>query len=102
MVSKESEVTEIEIVQGSVEYLFADVTADRTLDSQPVGIAIDTSTDGAVFADATWIGEAGLTRTCRLLLDGTLNVGKYGVWVKITDSPEIPIIKAGSLRVKAN
>ena len=94
--------SEIELAQGTVEYLYADVTADHILDSQPVRIAVATSVTTAVWQEATWVGDPGLTRSARLLLDGSLGAGKYGVFVQITDEPEIPIFKAGVVRVKSN
>lgn len=95
--------TETEIVKGSVEYLYVDVTGDVVLDSQPVRLAFATTlTSSSTWVDATWMGSAGTSRSCRYLLDGLLAVGKVNIFVKITDSPEIPIIKAGTLRVKAN
>jgi hypothetical protein len=97
---EESQVSEIVVTVGSVEYLYADVTADRELDSQPVEMAVDTNPASADWAEATWVGDPGLTRSCRILLDGTLAAGKYSVYVRITDTPEVPVVKAGVLRVR--
>ena len=94
--------TEVEIPEGSVEYLFADVTADQTLDAQPVEIGVGRTVDTAAWEAATWLGDAGTTRTARILLDGTLEVGKHLVFVRVTDNPEVPIVKAGVLRIKVN
>lgn len=97
--------TEIEIPQGSVEYLYADVTCDRILDEQPVALAIATvitSVDADEWEEAEWVGDPDNARSARLLLDGSLPAGKYQVFVRITDTPEVPIVKAGTLRVKPN
>lgn len=94
--------TEIEMEKGSIEYLYADVTSDIALDQQAVEIAIAPTVQTAVWLTAAWTGDAGNDRTCRVLLDGTLAAGKYMIFVKIHDNPEIPIIKAGSLKVKVN
>lgn len=102
MGSEEPQVIEIEIVEGSVEYLYGDVTADRPLVSQPVAMAVNQGVEGATWVVATWVGDVGLSRSCRILLDGTLAAGKYQVFVKITDTPEVPITKAGVLKVKTN
>lgn len=94
--------TEIEMEQGSIEYLYADVNSDIVLDEQPVEMAIATTVTTAVWKSAAWVGDAGLARSARLLLDGTLTAGKYQVFVKVHDAPEVPIIHAGTLKVKVN
>ena len=85
---------------GSVEYLFADVSADQTLISQPVEIGLGTSLTTVTWSTASWIGDVGTTRTARILLDGTLTAGRYLIFVRITDDPETPIVKAGVLTLQ--
>lgn len=94
--------TTIEVPQGTVEYLYADVVADRTLNSQPVEIGLGTTVTAATWDDAQWTGASGTSRSCRILLDGSQVAGRYAIFVRITDTPEIPIIKAGYLKVKVN
>jgi hypothetical protein len=80
-----------------VEYLTVTVTADVTLDTQPVDISFDRQ----VWVTAAWQGSSGTTRDARALIDGT-NVPAPGVWpvyVRITDSPETPVVYAGSVTV---
>lgn len=94
--------TEIEMEQGSVEYLYADVVSNTVLGTQPVEFAIATTVTTAVWKAGAWEGDPGQARTARVLLDGTLPAGKYQIFVKVHDNPEIPIIKAGTLKVKVN
>lgn len=88
--------------QGSVEYLYVDVTSDVTLSAQPVAMKVAPTVTQGTWLAAEWMGTEGLTRSCRILLDGTLTAGKYDIFVKITDNTEIPIINAGVLRIKVN
>lgn len=93
--------SDVEMVTGSVEYLHVDVTCDVVLDQQPVEIGLGSTVDKATWTSAAWEGDAGTTRTCRILLDGSLAASKYNVFVKIHDTPEIPIVRAGVLRIKS-
>lgn len=82
------------IYKGSVEYLSVTVTADVTLDAQPVAISFDRTT----WVACTWQGTAGLTRTASVLAnDANLPATNSPVFVKVTDSPEVPIVNAGTL-----
>lgn len=92
--------TEIEMEKGSIEYLYADVVSDVTLDQQVVEMALAETLASVTWLPAAWMGASGLARTARVLLDGTVAEGKYQVFVKIHDNPEVPIIKAGTLRIK--
>ncbi len=84
----------ISIPEGSVEYLNVDITADVTLDTQPVDIRVGSG----AWQIAAWTGTAGTTRTARLLY--TANTpGLFAVWARITDNPETPVIRAGTLSV---
>lgn len=86
-------------VLGTVEYLDAQITADVTLDdAEPVAFTFDRDT----FHDAEWIGVAGTTRTCRLLVDDSMlpaGAQTVEVFVRITDNPEVPLIPQGSLEI---
>lgn len=92
------------IIQGTIEYIDVTVTADVNL-SGTVEVSFD---KGATWTAATWQGSAATTRTARLLVD-TTDVDDddvlvwardaYPVWVRLTDTPEVPIVNAGSLRV---
>lgn len=93
--------SETTIVLGSKEYLYVDLTADQSLVDQTVEVAITTGVADAVWQPAEWQGQAGLSRSARILLDGTLAAGRYNVFVRLTDLPEVPILNAGKLRVTA-
>lgn len=93
----------ISIPSGSLEYVKATVTADVTL-ADAMTVAISLSSNGVHnWVTATWTGTAAVTRTARTSSPvdfSTLTKGKtYSVYVKLTDSPEVPIIAAGSLTV---
>jgi hypothetical protein len=87
----------------SKEYVEASVTADVELGAQVVEFAIlaGAPVDGTTWTAGAWIGTAGTTRTARILVGqgGTLDPGpgNYTVFVRVTDTPEIPVIPAGSL-----
>ena len=83
-------------IVGTVEYLKAQVTCDFALNTQAVAIRIDTG----AWVTATWIGSAGLVRTAEALVNfATVAAGRHEVYVKITDSPEVPILSAGAIHV---
>lgn len=86
------------IHRGTTEYLKVELTADVTLDTQPVEFSLD---DGTTWLTAEGIGAAAMTRTYRhLLLPEEQPAGSVvEVLVRITDNPEIPIINAGSLTI---
>lgn len=82
---------------GSVEYVSVTVTADVTLDTQPVAISLD---HGTTWLTAGWQGSAGTTRSARTASPVTFTErDNLPVHVRVTDTPEIPIIRAGTLNV---
>jgi hypothetical protein len=84
------------VYRDSVEYLTVSVTADVTLDTQAVKISVDGKT---TWLTAAWIGTAGTTRSCRVLLDNTNMppAGERQVFVQVTDTPEIPVFAAAGI-----
>ena len=88
-------------VAGSEEYLTVTVTADVTLDAQPVALSID---HGATWLPATWQGEPGTTRKVRTDEPVTFTrpspYRPTSVLVRVTDTPEVPLIAAGSFDVR--
>lgn len=88
--------------RASKEYLTVTVTADVDLD-QPVELA--TTAGHAQPADddwvtATWIGEVAKVRQAQILLDDAdLEVGPWSVWLRVTDNPEIPVLRVGPLLI---
>lgn len=92
---------------GTVEYLSIPLTPSPdvaeedwvTFDQQAVAISFDAET----WLAATWVGAAGTSRTCQVLM-GDSNAlpsrGSWPVYVRVTDTPEIPIVRAGSLEIR--
>lgn len=96
--------------RGTVEFVKAIVTANVTLtDAMPVSISISTGDNGAGYVHTwlpgTWEGVEGTKRTARTTSAVTFDVayprGTYSLFVKLTDSPEIPLIDAGTVSVGA-
>jgi hypothetical protein len=106
----------MQIAALSTEYVYTDVTSSNTgLSGDPSqgGVAFTFITDLSASPDDTAIWTAGLwianggpaLWTASVLVGPTgavtdLVLGTtYAVWVKLTDAPEVPIIKAGTLTV---
>lgn len=81
----------------------ADGSAGVVLSTQPVALCFwqgdGSPGSGATWRGATWTGSVGNIRPCSLLFGpGTsheFSLGAYEVWVRVTDSPTVPIIFAG-------
>lgn len=91
------------IDRDSVEYVKVPVTApaDISITSQPVSIAVvDVAARPAPgdWKTASWDGNTAKT----LIGPGVLPLspGTYKVWVKVTDSPEVPVLVAGTITVQ--
>lgn len=93
----------------STEYLHGPVTANVTLDAQVVEVAFVTPSSAVPDASTSWItaaweGSPGLTRTWRVLIGPSttapLAAGAYGVWVRVHDTPEIPVRKHDVLTIQ--
>lgn len=91
----------------STEYLHAPITASVTLDQQTIEVAFVTGTapdDQTSWVTAEWEGDAGTTRTWRVLVGpGTtspLPAGSYTVFSRLTDSPEEVVRKHDTLTIK--
>lgn len=88
----------LEFPRGTTEYVVVEVTADETLD-MTVAISITTNSTHT-WLPAQWVGSAGTTRECRTVdpveFDSTdYPAGGYAIYVKLTDNPEVPFIRAG-------
>lgn len=91
----------------TTEYVYVPVTADVSLNAQPVEIAIIPVTQEEPAEEdwytAAWAGAAGLTRSAKLLVgpDETVTLvdGKYTIWARVTDTPKVPVLKSGLLIV---
>lgn len=94
----------VEYQRSSVEYVNVKWTADVTLGAQAVQIAVWPTTRALQAADwrnASWAGNAGTTRTARVLVNfAALDAADaYFVHSKLTDNPEAPVKDAGVIRV---
>lgn len=87
------------IVRGTTEYISVELTADVTLDDQTVEFSFD---EGTTWLAAEAVGSTGTTRTYRHLLTTgeTPTASSVEVLVRITDTPEIPILNAGTLTIE--
>lgn len=95
--------TENNYERGTVEFVSATAAADVTLGTQTVKLAISRG-DEHTWLDAMWMGSSGTTRKARTVSpitfdDATYPYSTYGVYVKVTDDPEVPVIRAGSLTI---
>jgi hypothetical protein len=91
--------SEVRMVQGSREYLYADLQTDRVLGEQAIALSISSTRIPEAWLTAEWVGVPARARSARVLLDGTLLPGVYNVFARITDAPEAPIIPVGKLRI---
>lgn len=85
--------TDHTLVRGTKEYLDVTVSADIELDG-----TVEFSFDRTTWVAAAWQGDEATTRTARYLLDTEdMERSSYPVYVRFTDVPEIPILRAGTL-----
>lgn len=96
----------IEKSRGSVEHLHVSVTADVALTAgMTVAIAIGRASDGTyTWLAAGWTGAEAVTRTAvtsTVVTFSTANypLRTYKIYVKVTDTPEVPVIEAGELEI---
>jgi len=91
----------------STEYLFCPVRGPAGVDltAFPVAIALVGEQAGEPasgdYQTAAWAGSPapGITEARLLVTAGSLAVGAYMAWVKVTATPEVPVIKAGRVTV---
>lgn len=86
------------MVRGTTEYLEVTVNAQNvTLNTQVVEFSFDNET----WTTAAWTGSAANVRTAQLLLTPATTPPDRNnkVYVRVTDSPEIPDLFAGFLYV---
>lgn len=89
------------IPSSSIEFVKVTVTGDWTVD-MPVSMAIVIADSEPVSGDyktAAWDGTQAKILIGTGSSVGALTEGLYGVWVKITATPEIPVIYSGQLRI---
>ena len=90
--------TEVKIPVGSVEYLYADLTGDITLDGT-VEMGLGAGADAVTWQTAEWVGTPDFSRSARVLLDGSLGLGTYYLFARVTDTPEVPIVSCGKVKI---
>lgn len=91
----------LKIPRSSVEYVHVDVVGSGTLTALPVSMAILPEGQDPVSGDwktAAWVGD-----TAQVLVGPSqvldLAKGTYMVWVKVTSTPEIPVLQAGRMQI---
>jgi hypothetical protein len=100
----------LSVQDGSLQYVKAPVSAvvdgaayDPTSDTvQMAFTAVGVDPVSGDWKTAGWETISGrYYARCLVGPGGTIDlaVGSYTVWVKVTDSPEIPILRSGGLRV---
>lgn len=96
-----------QFVQVAVSATIAGASHDPTTD--PVMMAFTRNNATPVDSDwnvAQWqeYVVAGVVQTQAMCLVGpdggvSLPIGSYAVWIKVEDSPEVPVLKAGTLTI---
>jgi hypothetical protein len=94
--------TSTAIPRGSTEYVEATVTIDVTLD-MTVELALTRGNNDHTWLPATWEGDPGTTRTARTTVPVTFDDDyphtAYTLYARLTDTPEEPIIRAGTIYI---
>lgn len=93
------------IPSASVEYLRSTITGTFTT-SMPVEMAVvqaDSEPDSGDWHAATWDGADG-DADAKVLIGtgsaiGALSDGLYDVWVRVTATPEVPVLYAGRMHI---
>lgn len=99
----------LSMLAASTEYVTATITADHDITGDTIQVALPTSGQ----APATWYnatvlgvvpGSGSWTATYRLLVgpaagDVALDAGSYDWYVKLTDSPEVPVRNVGKITI---
>ena len=97
----------MQLYTTSTEYVFIPVRGPKGVDltAFPVSMAIVDEQAGepagGSYSAAAWATnpDTGATE-CRLLITaGSLAAGSYMAWVKVTATPEVPVMQAGRIRV---
>lgn len=83
----------------SLEKIFVPITATANPTGDTVQIAVAPNySNPTTWVAATWSTVAGVYYATVLIgpgsAIGTLAAGLYQVWVKVTDNPEIPVLKS--------
>lgn len=92
----------LEIPSISIEYLRVPITGPTGVDLTELAVELAVVPDGQIPAPADW--QTGLwigSDAAALIGTGalTLTRGTYDVYVKITSSPEVPVLLSGSIYI---
>ena len=88
-----------EYVRVSIAAREAGTTVDPTSDTVEMAFVTTGEPGNTDWHTASWEND-GATHYARILVGPAgvaLPIGKYGVWVRVTDLPEIPVRNAGKL-----
>lgn len=100
----------LELRVDSTVYVYATVTVDHDITGVPISVALPTANQSPASSDFQSAEEVSTTQTdgrwtmrYRILVgpDGALSpaTGLRDWTVKLTDSPEAPVFKAGQVRI---
>ncbi len=97
--------TDLQISVASTQFVLVPVSelagSDPTSDTVTMAFPI-TGVDPTVFYTASWLTVSGIYYA-RCLVGpagaATLAIGYFDVYVKVSDSPETPVLRAGTLEV---
>lgn len=91
--------------RASIEYVKVPIArtdgADITTDPVALALLADLDTEPGLsdLLTADWVTESGTTKARTLVDFSTMAAGVYGVWVKVTHSPEVMARLSGFIRV---
>lgn len=92
----------LSIPRGSIEYIESTIPSDVPL---TMGVEMSLTRGGSdpVWLPAEWKGDPGTTRTARssapITFDDNYPHAAYTLSVRLSDSPEIPIIRVGTIYI---
>lgn len=91
-----------EYIRVAVSAKESGTAVDPTSDTVTMAFVTTDEPVSGDFKTASWETDNGKYYARCLVGPGgtiTLSDGLYSVWVKVTDSPEVPVLKAGTLMV---
>jgi hypothetical protein len=98
-------IADLQVSSASKQYVTVPVEEEIT-DGDPTGDVVSLSfpnvgSEPTAFVSGSWLTVAGIYYAQALVGPGAtvLAVGFYDIYVKVTDSPEIPVIRAGLLEI---
>lgn len=89
--------TLLSLPRATAEFLQGAIEASVTLDTEGVELALARD-DVYTWLPAVWIGNPGTTRTARTTSTVDLSTypeEQYGLYARVTATPEVPVIYVG-------